>query len=76
MRGLMVNAQWETEVLPRSEWTIHIENNALIVGAHQGNGYRNYTVVPLPNASDDLISLDDLERLIVNVVDAATVRQL
>jgi hypothetical protein len=57
--------------LPKSDWTFH--SDSVIVAAHEHNGYRWYTKVALANLSNDLISLDDLKRLWIYLIDARTI---
>lgn len=60
--------------LPKSEWTIHLETTGvLFIGAHERGGYRQFTKVELPHPPNDLARFDDLERLIVDVLNAVTV---
>jgi hypothetical protein len=55
------------KLLPRSEWTLHVEAVGIItVGAYERDGYRCFTKVALPNPLDDCISFDDLERFVVD----------
>lgn len=65
--------QLPRRLLPRSEWTVHCSDDCLIVGAHERGGYRSYTKVRLSNASNDLVCFDDLERIVVDKFDVATV---
>jgi hypothetical protein len=62
--------------LPKSDWTFHQEGaDSIIVGAHEHNGYRWYTRVALADLPNDLVSLNDLERLGVDLIDARAIAE-
>ena len=62
--------------LPKAEFTFHQEEqNSIIVGAHEHNGYRWYTRLALSDLPNDLVSLNDLKRLGINLIDTRTVTE-
>ena len=48
---------------------------AIFIGAHERRGYLHFTKVELPHPPNELARFDDLERLIVNVIDAVPISQ-
>lgn len=60
--------------LPDSEKTVHRCGDLAIVGAHVNEqGYVHYNKFRVSDLPNDLVSRDDLERVLVDVVDVATI---
>ena len=61
--------------LPKSEWTMELSTNRqyLIVGSHENLGFRHYHRVPLSDLPNDEVSLDDLKRFGIDLIDLPTV---
>lgn len=59
------------QILPRSERIIHqsSRSDSIIVGAHEHNGYIWWTKILLSDLPNDLVSLGDLKRVGINLVD-------
>lgn len=57
------------EQLPRSEWRAYIvDSRHVAVAAHTNNGYLNWTKVRLPDAVNNGIGRNNLERVVVDEV--------
>lgn len=64
------------KLLPKSEWTFdRAKDGGLIVGAHEHNGYVWHTQFALSDLPNDLVSLDDLERLGIDRIDRGAIRE-
>ena len=55
--------------LSKSEITIvQLDPHSIIVGAHENNGYVCWTKILLSDLPNDLVDMDDLERVGINLV--------
>jgi hypothetical protein len=60
--------------LPVEDWCVQFYPDFVAVAAHQNGGGMYWTKYRLSDFSKDIIGLNDLKRVIVNVVDARAVQ--
>ncbi len=60
-------------LLPKEQQTLARSGDAVVVGSHEHEGYRNYERFALSDLPNNLVSLDDLKRVGVDVVDGRAV---
>ena len=62
------------KLLPRDQWTLGIEITPegrliLLLGCRAKENYRHWQSIPFSDFSQNLTRLDDLERLVINMID-------
>ena len=63
-------------LLPKSEWTFDQEaSDSVIVGAHEHEGCLWHTKFLLSDLPNDLVSLDDLERIGISLVERSPIAE-